>query len=338
MKTSIKELKCKACEKDISDRHYNARFCSIECRDPFLNKERLNKKFKDKVENVDFVECKVCLQKHKRLNTHLIQKHNLNIDEYIKLYPSSNYICESTVVKLSNNVKGEKNPWYNHNGVYSPWSNKSSFYSEESKEKCLNRSYNTKLKYYTDKGLDEESALRALYERQNVCSLSKFIKRYGEEEGLTKYKNRQQRWLKTLDKKSNEEKEIINIKKASKINYKTLWSNELDYDGILYLIKWKETQDLKIGITTRTIDKRFSKNKGEFIVLYEFNTTIGIAFELEQLILRKFKEYRFKNNESTENIKQSVEQLLIDFINDNKDRDYVSLKEEVRSYINGNKT
>lgn len=64
----------------------------------------------------------------------------------------------------------------------------------------------TKLSYYLNKGMTEEEAKAALKERQSTFSLKKCIEKYGEEEGTKRFKERQEKWLKSLDTPENREK------------------------------------------------------------------------------------------------------------------------------------
>lgn len=61
-----------------------------------------------------------------------------------------------------------------------------------------NRSYNTQLEHYLNKGYSQEEAYIKLKERQSTFSLEKCINKYGEEIGYIKYAERQQKWLKHL--------------------------------------------------------------------------------------------------------------------------------------------
>ena len=55
---------------------------------------------------------------------------------------------------------------------------------------------------------------------------------------LTKiWKTRQENWLKTLDSKTEEEKEEINKKKSTKWNYDLLWNSTIDINGKFYIIE-----------------------------------------------------------------------------------------------------
>ncbi len=78
----------------------------------------------------------------------------------------------------------------------------------------------TQLGYWIKKGYSEEEAKIKLSERQTTFSLEKCISKHGEIEGRIIWKNRQDSWLRTLNLKSDEEKLLINKKKASYIRPK----------------------------------------------------------------------------------------------------------------------
>lgn len=73
--------------------------------------------------------------------------------------------------------------------------------------------YNTKVEYYLDKGLPEEQATEVLKNRQTTFSKEICIEKYGEKKGIEVWKDRQSKWLETMDSKSIEEKININRKK-----------------------------------------------------------------------------------------------------------------------------
>ena len=56
----------------------------------------------------------------------------------------------------------------------------------------------TNIEYYFNQGMSEEEAKKALKDRQSTFSLEKCIKKYGEVEGVKRFSERQQKWLKTL--------------------------------------------------------------------------------------------------------------------------------------------
>ena len=58
----------------------------------------------------------------------------------------------------------------------------------------------TQIRYWTEKGYSEEEAKLKVHERQQTFSLEKCIKKYGEEKGLEIFKQRQEKWKKSLRK------------------------------------------------------------------------------------------------------------------------------------------
>lgn len=112
-----------------------------------------------------------------------------------------------------------KNPYTGHGGELSPWSKDFISYknlSDEDKDKArrqkcyckdredfkeLEKNCNTSLEFYLNKGYDEDTAKKMLKERQTTFSLEKCIKKYGEEEGIKRFKERQKKWLYSLKKR-----------------------------------------------------------------------------------------------------------------------------------------
>lgn len=88
----------------------------------------------------------------------------------------------------------------------------------------------TTIEYYLKKGYSEDIAKQMLSERQSTFSKEICIEKYGEKEGLNVWNDRQKKWMKTLDSKSDEEKIEINRKKLfngagySGISQKLFWS------------------------------------------------------------------------------------------------------------------
>ncbi|WP_296865314.1 hypothetical protein [uncultured Methanobrevibacter sp.] len=53
-------------------------------------------------------------------------------------------------------------------------------------------------KYWINKGFSEEGAIKKVSERQRTFTLEKCIEKYGEEQGIQKWKDRQNKWKKSL--------------------------------------------------------------------------------------------------------------------------------------------
>jgi hypothetical protein len=98
-----------------------------------------------------------------------------------------------------------------------------------------NHTKNSKLfiEYWLNKGYTEEEAKLKLIERQTTFSKEICIEKYGEEEGLKKWQERQDKWQQTLNDKPIEEKERINRAKMGTKSYSEIsqtlfwWLNEL---------------------------------------------------------------------------------------------------------------
>jgi hypothetical protein len=86
---------------------------------------------------------------------------------------------------------------------------------------------NTTLDYYLLKGLSEHDAKIALKTRQTTRSLDSFIHRYGKEDGLKRFKSCNEKWLKTLNEKTDEEKIEILKKKLNRLKFYSEWAIKL---------------------------------------------------------------------------------------------------------------
>jgi hypothetical protein len=122
-------------------------------------------------------------------------------EDYKKKYPNHPIKCESYLKRQSERMKGESNPWFNHNGKYSPYSDKfvgNSIKDEVIKKGIENRKKNnndtTQLGYYTSRGATEQEAKKLLSKRQSTFSKEKCIEKYGEVEGIKIWKERQDKW------------------------------------------------------------------------------------------------------------------------------------------------
>ena len=69
---------------------------------------------------------------------------------------------------------------------------------EKNRKAIKNAIKDTNIEYYLNQGMSEEEAKMALHDRQVTFTLQKCIKKYGEIDGLKKFNERQQKWLKSL--------------------------------------------------------------------------------------------------------------------------------------------
>ena len=154
--------------------------------------------------------------------------------EYKKDHPAVNTSFELAKIACTNHseqtddfyekVIKPRNPYTGHGSELSPWSKDFKSYqgmTDSEKRKMirqrvfckdredfdeLKKNCNCTLEYYLNKGMCEEEAKVALKERQSTFSLKKCIEKYGEEEGIRRFKERQEKWLKSLDTPENREK------------------------------------------------------------------------------------------------------------------------------------
>lgn len=260
-------------------------------------------------EDSEYVECKICSYRTRDLSPHVRYKHNLTPKEYKVTYD----VKLTKVQSLSDHMRGDKNPAYNHGGKFSPFSKKFIKYTDDesyqnglesvkakSSQTIIDHPENqsTKIEYYISKGYSKEESEILLSERQSTFSLSKCIERHGEDEGLRMWKERQEKWQSTLNSKSKEEIEEINRKKSSRFNYKFLWNGEYEnVKGMFYLIKIDE-DFVKIGITSQTIKKRYGSIVEENQIKFKLNGNMFSSFKLEQVLKQKLKEFRIKPEEA----------------------------------------
>lgn len=150
----------------------------------------------------------MCGYKGADLGTHL-KTHGLNSKTYKEQYGNDSPIkCK----KMCDNLKGDKNPGYNHGGKFSPFSENflyaSEEYTENVKKKAVksrvdNNSNTTTIEYWlkkTDNNLEDAKVL--LSNRQKTFSLDICISKYGDDAGRERWLDRQEKWHKNY-KKSN---------------------------------------------------------------------------------------------------------------------------------------
>lgn len=200
---------CIVCNKVIKNYTPNTKFCCDKCHNTHL----INKN-NEKYEGKESVTCAICGWKAKALTQHLSDRHSITLHDYMKKYNKS---IDECILKTSrelwgSKIKGENNGAYGHGGKYSPYSKKFVKYedlTDEEKEHKINSLYDhlaetltdgtgrlpTQVEYWTKQGYTEEESLQLIKERQTTFSLEKCIERYGEEEGIKRWQERQKKWL-----------------------------------------------------------------------------------------------------------------------------------------------
>lgn len=156
--------------------------------------------------------------------------------------------------------------------------------------------------YWISKGMSEEDAKKLISDRQRTFSLDKCIEKYGKEEGLKRFKERQTKWQKTLNSKSEDEIKSINIKKGkdSNGNYHQAWYNRIKADEefansscYFYFIKLYNNEETfyKFGITKNRLYQRFSSINKYYQIekLYILEGNYKTSIEIEKHFLDKTK-------------------------------------------------
>lgn len=243
---------CKGCGKTFETRASKKLFCTPSCRKMWHNHQR----FPNESEHV---ECKICGFRGREIFNHILKVHKISLNEYYQTFACDleSIMVDSIRATISSHSfenakngkvgfqKGSFNPSHSLEckaGRRSPFSLNYYKYdgmSEKEKTELIqklcdevketkrkNHSITTTLDYYLNKGMTQEEAKKARRQRQQTFSLKKCIEKYGEEEGQRKWKQRQDKWLNTLSKKSPEEIDRINKLKAQSCHFLRSYSKK----------------------------------------------------------------------------------------------------------------
>lgn len=147
----------------------------------------------------------------------------------------------------------------------------------------------TCIEHYLNKGMTLVAAKEALRERQTTFSLEKCVLRFGKEEGIRIWEERQRKWQNTMNSKTHEEISLINSKKACNHDVRFVE----DRIAIFYVIELGSSGTYKIGITTKdSVDRRYSRRELEkHSVICLFKTRADHVEKVE----RVFKMSHFDN-------------------------------------------
>jgi uncharacterized C2H2 Zn-finger protein len=154
------------------------------------------------LKNEGAISCGICGLLSHDLTSHVLRVHKLDIKQYKNQYGEIR--SERYLKNQSNNIKGIKNPAYNHNGKFSPLSENFIYYDEEYKTQIIekisysnknNGNNNTTILYWIKRGYTEEQAMEEIRKRQSTFTLEKCIEKYGEVEGKNVWLERQEKWI-----------------------------------------------------------------------------------------------------------------------------------------------
>jgi hypothetical protein len=220
---SNKPTNCKDCGVILSAEIIAQQKCRcVECQLAFNRKKQNARKTKENLEKNkdrnDMIVCKECgwkIEQTGNLFQH-IKMHGLNKETYCEKFNCDVSELSGVIYKKeqAERAKGEKNPGYRHGGRFSSLSKNFKKYDglsdneiEEKKaiivEKISDSNKNngntpTTLLYWLNQGYDENEAKKKLSERQTTFSKDICIMKYGIEEGLKVWKERQRKWQDSL--------------------------------------------------------------------------------------------------------------------------------------------
>jgi very-short-patch-repair endonuclease len=248
-----------------------------------------------------YVECKICGLRGDDLNKHIKSFHKMTIEEYCQKFNIEKIELQSEKLRKHNSDmqklaykegrlkgwgKGDDNPSRRkevRDGRLSVFSLNYKGYdgltqeekqqkidallkdlANKKKENCNNP---LTVDYYLKRGFSEAEAKQKVKERQTTFSKEKCIEKYGEEEGLKIFNERQKKWQETLNSKSPEEIERIN--KAKMFNGKgySNMSQELfnkindiiknDFDHIFYATNNPEKSNNEYTVINKETNKHY---------------------------------------------------------------------------------
>lgn len=174
-------------------------------------------------------QCLICGLISNVLYSHIFQTHKLKLIEYKEKFGDVVTASHSYLKTLSDKVKGENNPAYQHGGKFSPYSKKFIKYLDlndvelaqaisDIKDKnalgFTSDKRNTNIEYYLTKGMTQEDAAKALTERQTTFNLELCVDKHGILEGVSTWQDRQDKWGYSLKSKPQKEIDLMNDMKS----------------------------------------------------------------------------------------------------------------------------
>lgn len=239
------QVHCLWCQNEYTTIRNQDGYCTKDCRkQDYKKREKI--KQQEKYKNISsscFVQCPICKDHMSRIDVHLKRMHGIDSKTFQELYPGYPVLSKEVFDKMSSNIKGNKNPGYQHGGKLSPFSKNFVGYADKSEEEIKTTIYEMAttaqqkskengnlaltIEYYIKRGYDQEEAEEMLSDRQRTFTLEKCIETHGLEKGTKIWQERQDKWLATLDAKTDEEKAEINRKKIPLMGISSKKGDEL---------------------------------------------------------------------------------------------------------------
>lgn len=241
--------------------------------------------------------CPFCGYSCGDMNTHIMRGHKVSKEDFKKEYPNFKFCGPKFSEHRSKVISGDKNPGKNHGGKLSPFSKNFKKYEDLPQSEVALRlgeiqdrkntkirdnpqNQHTRIEFYLEQGYSEEESRKLLHERQSTFSLEKCIEKYGEEEGYTVWKSRQERWMESFLDRPEEELKEIYIRRSSFGNPSIQGKNALlQGNGIFYILQNNTDKHIKFGITTR---EKVTQRHPKAIISNKFR----IVFESDKYPIR----------------------------------------------------
>jgi len=311
--------KCLVCGKEFETNDGRIKMCSDECRSQY--KEYFKKKTSNElsgVENEDFIVCQWCGMKVKRIYGKHIQKFHpgKTSKDYSLEFPTHPLTCSRDKENTSKNAgkhmkseyyksmfsekfRGENNP--NHRSKtteqqrkeISPFSKE--FYTKRGltetdreefiKRALSDREFETRVDYWVKRGLSEEEAIGKIKERQITFSLNKCIEKYGEEKGLERWKQRQEKWLNNYKRNS--------YSKVSQVLFKQLYDlikNNFNEIYFATIHDNKRNNEYTLKLSNRIVKPDFLVKDNNKIIEFD-----GIYWHQNSVVNKSREEQRDKS-------------------------------------------
>lgn len=231
--------KCISCSVIHGDPDKKAGFCSQKCYLSFKSENKMTDetkqelyiekikeeslvKFKDCIEGVHYLTCKICGVHTQNLTQHLTI-HKVTNEDYKSTYGLDNLKTTDQIDSMT----GNKNPAYQHDGKFSPWSKNfingyDSEKHETQKKQMSDMQHDTpekfpnNIEYWIAENNGDIDLGTAAYKKWQTRDLEFFVNKYGAADGIIKHAAKTERWLDTLNSKSTEELADINSRKIRK--------------------------------------------------------------------------------------------------------------------------
>lgn len=322
------KIRCKYCNELLPYERFSGEFCNQQ------HYESYNRK--DKIKYICEI-CKTGFEDKGGLQQHLGKKHKeVNQEEYYKQYlmnedePDGKCLWCGKDVRFSSFTDGYNKFCYN-NECNIRWYNQNTNRKEEA-SKSLSETYKNdksllpqNKEYWIKKGFTEEEAKVKVIERQRTFTKEKCIEKYGEERGLNKWQERQEKWLKSFPKQNYS---IVSQELFWKI-YGNIYKN---FQNIYFA-----TNDNGVEIKDKNKEFKIKTNKSvRSLDFYIPEIKKCIEFDGTYWHGEVGRGNRTRDEERDKEIKSSIQGIQILHI---KERDYRSnpnnIIQECLEFING---